>query len=186
MLSQYGLCGLSRAWLRRIMVGSVSAVILATLPGATAWSATSQTVEVVAVIKPELSLTIEPETGPRIDLGTTYSSPVEPRLSRPVRVTVHIFSNLAKPYQVTQHLVQPLTNEEGTSLPPDTLLTHFDAPAPHQASEAVVMAQQPRVLFASDADGLSATQSVSYQLRVPPRQPAGTYRGTLLMTVTAQ
>jgi hypothetical protein len=147
---------------------------------------TSQTVEVVARIEPHLSLTVTPETGDRIDFGTIYSSQTEARLSEPVRVTLRVFSNLAAPYEVTHQLTTQLTNEAGASLSPDELLIYTQEPLGAERGPADHLAGQPRTLFSSDPRGQSMDQVVSYQLRVPPGQAAGTYRGTLVMTVTAQ
>ncbi len=140
----------------------------------------SQTVDVVAVIEPELSMTVEPETGKRIDLGTIHSSSTESRRSRPVGVSIHVDSNMGRPYQVTQELVQPMTNESGLSLPPRQLLVDPSGGTNGQPVD------QAAVVMSSDAIGQSATRSVAYQLDVPPGQAAGTYRGSILMTVTAQ
>lgn len=142
----------------------------------------SQTFEVVAVIQPELSLSIVPDTGERLDFGTLYSSQTEARLSPPVRVDVRVFSNLGRPYQITQQLVAPLTNEMGLALAPEHLLV---APADPSGAPGVA-ATQPQVLFSSDPQGHSVHRPLTYQLRVPTGQAAGTYRGTILMTVTAQ
>jgi len=47
-------------------------------------------------------------------------------------------------------------------------------------------AHSSQTAFWSDPEGQSMTRSIAYQLRVPPGRSAGTYRGTVLMTVTAQ
>lgn len=143
----------------------------------------STRIQVVAVIKPELSLTVEPETGDRLDLGTIYSSSTEERASQPVKVKVGVFSNLGHPYQVTQELVEPLTNEDGSQLPPGYLIVN--QPDALGGDSGFVDAQQTQVVLASDARGRSEKRSVAYQLRVPPSQDAGTYRGTIVFTVTA-
>lgn len=146
----------------------------------------SQTFDVVAVIEPELSLSIAPETGTRLDFGTLYSSEAETRLSPPFRVAVHVFSNLGRPYQITQQLLAPLTNEAGAALPPEHLLV-VDAGTPQgMSAPSGFSAGQPHVVFSSDLQGHSTDRALTYQLRVPPRQAAGTYRGTILTTVTAQ
>jgi len=139
----------------------------------------TQTVQVVAVIEPELSLTIEPETGSKIDFGTIRSASYEERLSDLVRVNVRIDSNLGHPYQVTQHLIQPMANVEGISLPSGHLMS--------EAFEGMsAVTTEPTTLLVSDSFGRSSAKSIAYQLRVPPSQSAGTYRGTLMMTVIAQ
>ena len=146
----------------------------------------SQSVEVVARIEPRLSLTITPETGEHIDFGTVESSQTEPHLSKPVNITLHVFSNLGKPYEVTQQLAAHLTNETGVILPPDNLLTFPHDTADLVEEHALQPAAQSQTLFSSNPHGQSMDRTVSYQLRVPPGQVAGTYRGTLVMTVTAQ
>jgi len=145
----------------------------------------SQTVEVIARIEPELSLSIEPETGSRIDFGTIYSSSAETRRSEPVQVTVRVGSNLGRSYQVTQQLRDPLMNDDGAALPPGRLLAGLEADAGGSLPMAAVK-DDPDVLITSDPSGSPAAWSVAYQLLVPPDQPAGTYRGTVLMSVTAQ
>ena len=142
----------------------------------------SKSVEVVAVILPKLTLFVEPETGERVDFGTLYSGPHESELSSPVRVSVRVISNLGSPYEVTQHLVIPLANEAGQPLPLDAMKMSALSSQPVTTS----LSAAPQRLFVSDAQGRSQTEMVSYQLLVPPNQPAGTYRGTLLVTVTAQ
>lgn len=170
--------GIRRACVRGLLIAGAS---LSLIPPPWAQGA-SQTVEVVARIEPELSMTITPETGDRIDLGTTYSAQTEPRLSQPVRVTLRVFSNLGQPYDVTQQLVSPLTSDTGVSLASDDLLVFGDDGSDVQGRGA----GQPQTLFSSDPLGRSMDRSVSYRLRVPPGQAAGTYRGTLLMSVTAK
>lgn len=181
MLFQEKREGLIQARIRRFLCVSVACLwawpLITPTPVA---EAASQTVEVVATIEPELSLAIEPETGERIDLGIIHSSPTESRLSQAVNVNVRIWSNLGQPYQVTQQLIEPLTNEHGTTVPPGHLLLN-----PYQEGLGLP-ADRPQVILSSDPSGRSSNTSVSYQLRVPSRQPAGTYRGTILMTVTAQ
>ncbi|HEX9779766.1 MAG TPA: hypothetical protein VGB20_00970 [bacterium] len=157
------------------------AAVAVSLPALPALSeGASQTVDVVAVIEPELGLTVEPDTGSEIDFGTIASSPSDARWSDPVGVTFSVFSNLGSPYHVTQHLVAPMTNARGTRLSPGQLQV---TPV---AASAGVPADEPHVVFVSDAMGKSAREAVSYRLRVPPGQDAGTYRGTILMTVTAR
>lgn len=142
----------------------------------------SRTVDVVATIEPEFSLSIEPATGSQIDFGILYSSPTESRVSHPIDVTVRVFSNLGRPYQVSHQLLAPITADTGASLSPEDLLFR-----PEGASQSrPLQGAQAQTVFTSDPRGRSATQSVSYQLRVPPHQAAGNYRGTLMMTVTAQ
>ncbi len=181
MLFQRKRAGLIHARIRHVCCVSL-ATLVAWLMAASSQGAeaASQTVEVVAVIEPELSLAIEPETGERIDLGVIASSPTESRVSRPVNVHVRIQSNLGQPYQVTQQLIEPLTNEQGTTVPAGHLLLNASQEGLGRAAD------RPQAILSSDPLGRSSNTSVSYQLRVPPRQPAGTYRGTILMTVTAQ
>lgn len=145
----------------------------------------SQSIDVVATIRPELSLTVEPETGSRIELGTIDSSPTESRRSRPVHVAVRVFSNLGRPYQVTQQLRTPLANQDGQQLAPEQLLVSQSDGSP-EAGAPRGLAGAPQVVFASDAKGRSADRSLTYQLQVPPDTAAGDYQGTILMTVTAQ
>lgn len=157
----------------------VSGLAIALLACATAQAErVSQTVDVTCRIEPRLSLTISPATGERIDFGTIYSSPTDSTLSGAVPVDLHIFSNLGKPYQVTQSFRAPMTSEEGRMLAPETLLVTGEAGTQDASGE--------KTIFSSDPRGLSADPTVSYQLRVPPAQPQGSYRGTLVMTVTAQ
>lgn len=148
-----------------------------------------QSFEVVAVIEPELSLTVEPQTGERLDLGLIYSSPSVTRFSKTVQVKVRVFSNLGRPYQVTHQLLQPLMNQEGETLPPEDLLfselNEIQPTGPSPVGTGMI-AQAPQTVLWSDPEGQSVTRSVAYQLRVPPGRSAGTYRGTVLMTVTAQ
>ena len=63
------------------LFGALAILLLA--PRFAAAESKSQTVDVVAVIEPELSMTVQPETGSRIDLGTIHSSATESRRSRP-------------------------------------------------------------------------------------------------------
>lgn len=53
---------------------------------------------------------------------------------------------------------------------------------------SLTIEDDPHVVFGSDdaEQEQSLDRSVSYQLRVPPGQSAGTYRGTVVMTVTAR
>ena len=180
MLFQPKRAGLIHAWIRLCcslsLIGSAAWWLTAAPQEA---EAASQTVEVVAVIEPELSLTIEPETGERVDLGVILSSPTESRLSRPVNVNIRVWSNLGRPYHVTQQLIEPLTNERGATVPPG----HFLLRASPEGQG--LAADHSQVIFSSDPLGKSSDTPVSYQLRVPPSQPAGTYRGTVVMTVTA-
>ncbi|MBI4598332.1 MAG: hypothetical protein HY737_08045 [Candidatus Omnitrophica bacterium] len=164
----------------RIRFFAVLIAITALAPSAGAESV-SQTVDVVATIEPELSLTVAPQTGREIDFGTLYSSPTEPRLSDPIRVDVHVFSNLGRPYHVTHQLTRPLTNEAGMSLSPEALRASVNSPADVMDH----LGRQPRTLFVSDARGRSTDQTVSYHLDIPPGQASGRYRGTLVLTVTA-
>ncbi|MBI3323756.1 MAG: hypothetical protein HYZ92_00560 [Candidatus Omnitrophica bacterium] len=164
-----------------------SAVVALITTTSNAWArSASQSVEVVARIEPELSLSIEPDTGERIDFGTIHSSPTESRLSHPVDVTVRVNSNLGHSYEVTQQLQEPLVSEEGAQLPPSQLLAGLRGASDSPAAALQAVGEEPETLIRSDPAGSPAAWSVSYQLQVPPDQPAGTYRGTVLMTVTAQ
>ena len=160
----------------RCFVGSLLA-IMNVCP--LAWAQrVSQTVEVTCRIEPRLQLTINPSTGERIDFGTIYSSETEPTLSKTVPVNLHIFSNLGKPYQVTQEFRSVMTNELGQSLAPEALTVTGEAGTQSAANIATI--------FSSDPKGQSADPTLSYQLRVPPAQAQGNYRGMLVVTVTAQ
>ena len=185
MLSRLRL-SLVRPRIRLVCLGQMLVAALCLLPTPASASSATQSVEVVARIEPELSLSIEPETGSRIDFGTVRSSATEARLSEPVHVNVRVDSNLGRSYQVTQHLRDPLVNEDGVRLPPGQLLAGLQQEPAGLSAALDGLTEQPQVLITSDASGTPAAWSVSYQLRVPPDQPAGTYQGTVVMTVTAQ
>lgn len=139
----------------------------------------TQTVQVVAIIEPELSLTVTPEIGSRLDFGTIHSSITEERLSDSLKLNVRVDSNLGYPYHVTQQLIQPIQSAEGNALPSGHLIaTALDHTLP--------VSTEPTTLLTSDSFGRSSSQTIAYHLRVPPKQSAGTYRGTLMMTVTVQ
>ncbi len=138
----------------------------------------SQTVQVSAVIEPEMTLTIEPATGPTVDLGTIQGSVSQPRLSDPVDVIVRINTNMGQPYRVTQTLASPLMNEDGNTLPPEAL--HFTAGAVQGP-----ITSGPQTVFSS-AQGSSELHTVTYQLEVPADQPGGTYHGAFMMTVVPE
>lgn len=143
----------------------------------------SQSVEVVAFIEPEISLSVRPATGERIDFGRVPSGDSGMRYSRPVDVEVEVFSNLGRPYDVTQHLRRPMSNRDGARIPEGHLIV---GPAQQQVSPETFVgksADQLQVIMQSDH---SDRQTVSYQLRVPPRQSPGRYAGTVVMTVTAR
>ena len=175
----------SRIWLWGVKIFLGFGLLFSPAPALWAKSV-SQSVDVVARIEPRLSLTITPETGEHIDFGTVESSQTEPHLSKPVSVALHVFSNLGKPYEVTQQLVVHLTNETGMTLSPDDLLVFPHDTPTSIAGQTYQSAERSKTLFSSDPHGQSMDRTISYQLRVPSGQAAGTYRGTLVMTVTAQ
>jgi hypothetical protein len=138
----------------------------------------TQTVQVSAVIEPEMTLSIEPATGSSLDLGTIRGSVTQARLSDPVNVVVRISTNMNQPYRVTQALAAPLANEEGDTLPPESL--HFVT----GAVEGDVTSGSQTVF--SSTQGSSAEHVVTYQLEVPADQPGGTYHGAFMMTVVPE
>ena len=146
---------------------------------------TSRAIDVVAVIEPELSMTVQPDTGTRIDLGTIYSSTTDVRYSRPVGVQVHVSSNLGQPYEVTQEWLQPMVSADGAALPSGSLRVSDEHPSSGELLQGRSVDESPN-LFVSGPDGRSQDWTATYQLQVPPGQQAGTYQGTLLMTVTAR
>ena len=176
----YGQQRLIPRWVRRCLCGAL-VVGLAGWLSSWAWAETSQSVEVTAVIEPRLSLTVEPATGERLDLGTIDSSPTETSFSRQVPLMVRVASNLYRSHAVTHHLAEPLTSEAGISLDPEQLRYHLG----QRLATSGILTDEPQVAFFSDPQLGVDERSISYQLRVPPAQPAGRYRGTLLLTVTA-
>ncbi len=144
----------------------------------------SESVDVVAYIKPQLSLTIEPETGGEINFGTVFSAEDAHRLSDPVGVNVSVSSNLGKPYEVTQRLSKRMVNQDGIGLPTGGLLVRPNGARPGLHSE--LPADDLQTVFVSDPAGQPDTGKVFYQLLVPPKQAAGLYRGTITMTVTSR
>ena len=168
-----------RQLVRFIAAGSLLAACLAIARPADA-DQTSRTIDVVAVIEPELSLTVRPETGERLDLGVIPSSLTETRPSRAVGLQVQVSSNLGAPYEVTHQLVELLTSAEGAVLPPGSLRVSDGDVLQNRAVE------DSPVLLVSDAQGRSSTHDFSYHLDVPPGQAAGAYRGTLVFSVTAR
>jgi hypothetical protein len=174
------------AWIGRFLFIGIAATAFAYTHISPLYAeATSKTIEVVAVVKPRLSLDIEPETGTRIDFGTITSSATEEEVSEPVRVNIRVSSNMGSPYEVTSQLIFPLTNEEGIQIPAEALivLPQENNTASSSVSES---SSKPSRILVYQTNASSSNHTFSYQLKIPPKQAAGTYRGTLLMTLTAQ
>ena len=142
----------------------------------------SHTVDVVAVIEPELSFTVEPATGSRIDFGVLGNSPVEQQPSEPVDVAIHVDSNLGQRYRVTQQLIAPLADDAAWPLPSGALVVYGDVDTAPDGRAA----DQPQVIVTSDQKGRSLASSIAYQLLIPPTQAAALSQGMVLMTVLAE
>ncbi len=169
----------SRTRVYRIIIAAAAVFMLG--PSALSASSTTKTFPVSVTIKPELSLEVNLETGSTMDFGTVLSSNTEPRLSKSIRMDIRVFSNMGSVYEVTHQWVNPLANDSGAQLQ-DAL---YFGPSTDAVSTEQTVSLSP-VVISSNSRGESLTESVYYQLNVPASQSAGSYEGTLLLTIVPQ
>ena len=167
-----------------VTVGSLG--LLGVMPLAHAASR-SASVGVKATIEPWLELDVEPATGSTIDFGRLRPSATDAVQSPAVPVDIHVRSNLGTPYTVTHALPSPLVTREGLTLPSELLMATAQGGA-HGTPTTTThpLTPIPAQAFASDTHGRSDAFTVSYQLTVPSRQPAGTYESIVQYTVVAE
>ncbi len=131
-----------------------------------------------------LSMTVAPSAGQALALNFAHLVPGQ--TSPAQTLTVAIQSNIGQPYEVVQELARQLISDDGRQLPADAL--RF---AGTGALVGVLAAPQltsvpvgRSVVYRSDALGSQTSFSVAYQVQIPPDAAAGTYRSSLLYTVT--
>lgn len=100
-------------------------------------------------------------------------------------VTLTVDSDLGVPYQILQTLYQPLTNEAGQTLDPNSFFV-FSPSAPSgtlrtQLETPVLVGQ--RQIYASDDAGEPVEFLLAYNVRVPAEQSGGIYRTQLTLTL---
>jgi hypothetical protein len=131
----------------------------------------SQAVDVVAVIEPELSFAVDPQ----LDYSTLASLSGEfPTAEEEVEMTVSVESNLGNPYQVIQQLILSLAADKHAWL------------AEAVRTGSLAMNEQPLTLLSSDKRGTSESRTIPYAWDGRLAPAAGAAYGTILMTIIAQ
>ncbi len=137
-------------------------------------------------VLPVLSLSMQPAAGGRLELTFTGLTPGH--TSPPQTLLVEVKTNTRRPYEVLQELAHRLVSDEGQQLPEEAFVCQAtDGPGRGQLG----MAQSTRVpvgrssLYQSDEVGAPGTFSLSCHVKISPDASAGTYRSSLLFTVTS-
>lgn len=102
-------------------------------------------------------------------------------------VVVDITSDISKQYRLIQVLQEPLTNEQGASVPQNSF-TVYAVRASNNSGTVSVETDTPvflgrTILYTSNSSGLSDSFILVYSLALPPDQEPGSYRGRLQFTL---
>ena len=137
-------------------------------------------------VLPILSLALTSELGDRLDL--MFSNLRGGETSPPQTIQFQVASNTGKSYGVFQELSRVLVSDEGHQLPEESFF--WTGGGQVKGGGALQVLQERAVplgknlIYRSDPVGTPARFSVSYTVRIPQYTPAGTYKTTLLFTVT--
>jgi hypothetical protein len=102
-------------------------------------------------------------------------------------VVFDITNDTGKQYRLIQVLAEPLTNEQGISMPQNSLVV-YALRGSNKYGNLSVETDTPvflgrQILYTSNQNGLSDSFILVYGLLVPPDQEPGYYRGRLAFTV---
>ncbi len=102
-------------------------------------------------------------------------------------LVVDITSDIGKQYRLIQMLQEPLTNEQGVSIPQGSFVV-YALRGTNRYGTVSVETDTPvflgrTVLYTSNSAGLSDSFTLVYGLTVPPNQEIGSYRGRLQFTL---
>ena len=136
-------------------------------------------------VLPVLSLSMQPAAGGALELTFTGLTPGQ--TSPPQALLIEVKTNTRRAYEVSQELAHRLVSDEGHQLPEEAFICETTGAARGQFR----MAHSTRVpvgkssLYQSDERGAPTKFSLSCYVKISPDTTAGTYRSSLLFTVTS-
>ena len=136
-------------------------------------------------VLPVLSLSVS--TGGQEQVALEFTSLTPGEASSPQALVFDVRSNMGQAYGVFQEFAHLLVSDEGRQLPQES----FTCVGAGAAEGMLRIPQQLSVpagrslIYQSDEQGSSDTFSVTYQVQIPQYAAAGTYRSSLLFSVTS-